>query len=100
MQDTEAASAWRLYLFNWLALGLDWMAYLTFLHQRPLLSTWIDFGYSMIKWPLFMIPVALAARHSYVRIQQHTLSFLIALVVTVIVSAFVPALGTFAELGL
>src|SRR4051794_11258172 len=82
------------------ALGLDWMAYLTFLHQRPLLSSWVDFGYTMIKWPLFLIPVALAARHDYVRIQQHTLAFLIALVVTVIISAFVPALGTFAELGL
>ena len=39
------------------ALGLDWQAYVAFVHAYPVLATWIDFGYTMIKWPLFIIPV-------------------------------------------
>ena len=82
------------------ALGLDWPAYVAFVHAHPVLATWIDFGYTMIKWPLFIIPVALAAGHRYLRLQQYTLAFLLALVVATAVSAFVPALGTYAEFGL
>ena len=82
------------------ALGLDWPAYVAFVHAHPVLATWIDFGYTMIKWPLFIIPVALAAGHRYLRLQQYTLAFLLALIVAAAVSAFVPALGTYHEFGL
>jgi membrane-associated phospholipid phosphatase len=82
------------------ALGLDWPAYVAFVHAHPVLATWIDFGYTMIKWPLFIIPVALAAGHRYLRLQQYTLAFLLALIVTTAISTFVPALGTYHEFGL
>jgi len=82
------------------ALGLDWQAYVAFVHGYPVLATWVDFGYTMIKWPLFIIPVALAAGHRYLRLQQYTLAFLLALIVAAAVSAFVPALGTYHEFGL
>jgi membrane-associated phospholipid phosphatase len=81
------------------ALGLDWPAYVAFVHGHPVLATWIDFGYTMIKWPLFIIPVALAAGHRYLRLQQYTLAFLLALIVATVVSAFVPALGAYHEFG-
>ena len=73
---------------------------MAFVHAHPVLATWIDFGYTMIKWPLFIIPVALAAGHRYLRLQQYTLAFLLALTVAAAVSAFVPALGTYHEFGL
>ena len=82
------------------ALGLDWIAYLNFAAERPVLASWLNFGYMMIRWPLFIIPVALAAGHRYCRLQQHTLSFIIALVVTTVVSAFVPAIGAFHGFGI
>jgi hypothetical protein len=82
------------------ALGLDWQGYVAFVHGYPLLAIWIDFGYTMIKWPLFIIPVALAAGHRYLRLQQYTLAFLLALIVTTAISTFVPALGTYHEFGL
>jgi putative effector of murein hydrolase LrgA (UPF0299 family) len=40
----------------------------------------------MIKWPLFIIPVVLAAAGQFRRLQEYMLAFLIALVATTIVS--------------
>jgi len=43
------------------ALGLDWAAYVHFVNGHPLLATWLSYGYTMIRWPIFAIPVVLAA---------------------------------------
>jgi hypothetical protein len=81
-------------------LGLNWLGYVTFVNERPLLATWLDFGYMMIKWPLFIIPVVLAAAGKFRRLQEYVLAFLIALIATTIVSTMVPAIGVYQELGL
>jgi membrane-associated phospholipid phosphatase len=81
-------------------LGLDWLGYVSFVHAHPLLATWIDCGYTMIKWPLFIIPVALAAGYRFDRLQQFTLTFLFGLIITTVVSALVPAIGVYHELGI
>ncbi|WP_198165005.1 phosphatase PAP2 family protein [Rhodoplanes sp. Z2-YC6860] len=80
-------------------LGLDWLGYVTFVNERPLLATWLDFGYMMIRWPLFIIPVALAASGKFRRLQVYTLAFLIALIVTTIISTMIPAIGVYQQLG-
>ena len=49
----------------------------------------------MIGWPVFGIPVVLGWTGRYRRLQQFTLAFAIALVVTIIVSIFTPAMGTY-----
>jgi hypothetical protein len=49
----------------------------------------------MIRWPIFAIPVVLAATHRYLRIQEFTFAFALALIVTTVVSAFVPTLGIY-----
>jgi PAP2 superfamily len=82
------------------ALGFDWLGYVKYVNDRPLLAIWIDFGYRMIKWPLLIIPVVLAAVHQYRRLQEYTLAFLLALIVTTAISAMVPAIGVFQEVGL
>jgi hypothetical protein len=82
------------------ALGLDWAAYVAFVNERPLLATWLSYGYSMICWPLFAIPVVLAAAHRYHRLAEFTLAFALALVATTVVSALVPAIGVYQEIGL
>jgi hypothetical protein len=82
------------------ALGLDWAGYVTFVNDRPLLATWLSYGYTMIRWPIFAIPVVLAAVHRYRRIAEFTFAFALALIVTTIVSALVPAIGVYQQIGL
>ncbi len=82
------------------ALGFDWRGYLVFVNDHPLLAQWLTYGYTMIKWPLFAIPVALAAVGRFVRLQEFVLAFALALIATTLISAFVPAIGVFHQLGL
>lgn len=82
------------------ALGLDWRAYVEFVNAHPLLATWLTYGYGMIRWPIFAIPVVLAAAFRFRRLQEFTLAFAIALIVTTVVSALVPAIGVFQQIGL
>ncbi|MBM3529614.1 MAG: phosphatase PAP2 family protein [Alphaproteobacteria bacterium] len=81
------------------AFGLDWLAYVTFVDARPTLASWLDFGYSMIKWPLFIVPVVLAALAQYRRLQEYTLAFALALIATTVSSTLVPAIGVFQQIG-
>lgn len=83
-----------------LAMGLDWRGYLAFVNDHPLVGMLLTDGYGMIRWPVFVIPVALALGGHYRRLQVFTLAFVLGLIATTIVSAFVPAIGTFYHLGL
>ena len=82
------------------AFGLDWAAYVGFADDRPALATWLNCGYNMIRWPIFAIPVVLAATGRYQRIEEFTFAFGAALAVTTIVSALVPAIGVYQQIGL
>jgi membrane-associated phospholipid phosphatase len=82
------------------ALGLDWRGYMEFVNGHPLLAQWLTYGYSMIRWPVFAIPVVLAAAGRFARLEEFVLAFLLALIATTIISAFVPAIGVFYQLGL
>jgi PAP2 superfamily len=78
-----------------LALGLNWMAYFNFAYQHHALLFGSVLAYSMIAWPLFGAPIALGMTARYRRLQQFTLAFAIALIATTVISAFVPAIGTY-----
>ncbi len=80
-------------------LGIDWLAYVNFVNDRPLLATWLSYGYTMIRWPIFAIPVVLAAAFRFRRLQEFTFAFAIALIVTTAISTFVPAIGVFQQIG-
>ena len=82
------------------ALGLDWKAYITFVNAHPLLAEWLRLGYSMIQWPIFLLPVVLCAAHQYQRLQEFILAFTLSLIITVTVSILVPAIGVFYHLDL
>ncbi len=82
------------------ALGLDWAAYVSFVDDHPAVAAWLDYGYTMIRWPIFAIPVILAAKRSYLRIEEFTFAFGVALVATTIISALVPAIGVYQQIGL
>jgi len=82
------------------ALGFDWAAYVHFVDGRPGLASWLNVGYGMIGWPLFAIPVVLAAKRNYQRIEEFTFAFAVALIMTTIISALVPAIGVYQQIGL
>jgi membrane-associated phospholipid phosphatase len=82
------------------ALGFDWAAYVYFVDEHPQLAGWLSYGYGMIRWPIFAIPVILAAAHRYGRIAEFTLAFALALTATTIISGLVPAIGVYQEIGL
>ena len=69
------------------AMGLDWAAYVHFVDDRPSLASWLNVGYAMIGWPLFAIPVVLAAKRRYQRIEEFTFAFGVALAATTFLSA-------------
>lgn len=99
-----ASSNWPLQDAHLLAvdrmLQLDWAAYVRFVDAHPTLAAWLSFGYTMIRWPLFAIPVVLAAKHRYRRIEEFIFAFGVALIVTTLVSALVPAIGVYQQIGL
>jgi hypothetical protein len=82
------------------AFGLDWIAYATFVNDHPILATWLGFGYTMIRWPIFLIPALLAGAYLFQRIQEFTFAFAFALIVTTVISVVVPAIGVYQHIGL
>lgn len=82
------------------ALGLDWAGYVRFVNAHPIFAMWLSFGYSMIRWPIFAIPVFLAATAKFRRIEEFTFAFGAALIATTIISALVPAIGVYQQIGL
>lgn len=77
------------------ALGLDWMAYFNFIYTRHALLLATVLACGMIGWPVFGVPIVLGAARRYRCLQEFTLAFAIALVVTTAISAFTPAMGTY-----
>jgi PAP2 superfamily len=82
------------------ALNLNWTAYLNYVDDHPMLAAWLGYGYTMIRWPIFAIPVVLAAKGRYLRIEEFTFAFGVALIATTIISALVPAIGVYQQIGL
>lgn len=82
------------------ALGLDWAAYVRYVNAHPVLAAWLGYGYSMIRWQVFAVPVVLAAKGLYQRIAEFIFAFALALIATTIISALVPAIGVYQQIGL
>lgn len=82
------------------ALGLDWAAYVGYADAHPALASLMNCGYAMIRWPIFAIPVVLAAKGRYRRIEEFAFAFGLALLVTTVISALVPAIGVYQQIGL
>jgi hypothetical protein len=93
MQDANLLLADR-------ALGLDWLGYVRFVDSHPALAAWLNYGYTMIRWPIFAIPVVLVAIGRYRRVEEFTFAFGAALLVTTILSGLVPAIGVYQQIGL
>lgn len=81
-------------------LGLDWTAYYRFITARPTLVQYAYFFYAMITWPTMGVPLILGLTKNYVRLQHFTMACILTVCVTAVVSALVPAFGTYQQYGL
>jgi membrane-associated phospholipid phosphatase len=82
------------------ALGVDPKMLLEFFNARPDWTAWLEAGYGMIKWPLLGVPLILGMTGRLVRLQTFVLAFALALIATLVIAAFIPAIGTYDGLGL
>ncbi len=82
------------------ALGFNWLGYVRFVDGHPMLAAWLNYGYTMIRWPIFAIPVVLVAMGRYQRVEEFTFAFGAGLIVTTFVSTLVPAIGAYQQVGL
>lgn len=81
-------------------LGLDWKGYYNFVIARPALIPYVYLAYAMIGVPTFGVPAVLGLSGNYIRLQQFVLACTLTAAVTVLVSALLPAIGTFQEYGI
>ncbi|MFB9267100.1 phosphatase PAP2 family protein [Bradyrhizobium erythrophlei] len=82
------------------AMGLDPETLIRFVNDHAWVMTSLETGYGFIKWFLLAIPIILAATLRLVRLQLFVAAFALALAVTLLISAFVPAVGTFYGLNI
>lgn len=80
-------------------LGLDWQGYYDFVCARPDLVPYFYLAYAMISLPTFGVPILLGWTKNYARLQQFTLACTLTAGVTILVSALLPAIGTYQEYG-
>ena len=97
------ATSWPLQDQTFLAidrtLGMDPGVIARFVNDRPHVQNLLETGYGLIKWFLLATPIILAVTLRPVRLQIFVGAFALALAVTLAISAFVPAIGTYYGLG-
>lgn len=69
------------------------------IYQRPHLIGAAVLFYGLIGLPVFGIPIVLGFARHYRRLQEFTFAFGLSLIATTIISALVPAIGTYDLLG-
>jgi membrane-associated phospholipid phosphatase len=82
------------------AVGLDPELLLRFVNDHAWLVKLLVTGYGFIKYFLLAIPIILAATLRLVRLQQFVAAYSLALAATLVISAFIPAIGSFYGLNI
>ena len=80
-------------------MGLDWRSYLNTVDQYGLGSI-CNFGYRAFSWQPLLVPIFLCLSGKAARAYQFSLTFVLTVVATVVISAFLPATGAYTFLGL
>jgi membrane-associated phospholipid phosphatase len=77
------------------ALGMDPEMIARFVNDHDWLGALLLRAYGLIKLMLLAVPVALTLTMRLVRLQVFVFAFSVALIITVVISTFVPAIGTY-----
>ncbi|HUN95419.1 MAG TPA: phosphatase PAP2 family protein [Bradyrhizobium sp.] len=81
-------------------MGIDWQAYLEFFNTRPILGLLSKAAYCSMQLQYPLVILALTASSRFLRLQQYILAIAIALLITLLIFTFVPAVGAYAYLGI
>jgi len=81
-------------------IGFDRRAYLAFVHAHPWLSQVLTLSYLSLHPQTALVPMALVIAGQFSRYQHMVVALAVALVLTVAVSIFVPAVAAFAYVDL
>jgi uncharacterized membrane protein YiaA len=81
-------------------LGFDFRSYLSFINDRPWLVWLLASGYRAIHWQILLVVVALPLVGYHRKVAKFLCAFLLALIVTICISAAVPAIGVYGVLDL
>ncbi len=81
-------------------LGLDWRAYYDFVMHRPALIPYAYIGYAMIGLLPIVIPIILGLTRCYARLQNFTMACILSVCATAVISAILPAIGTYQQYSL
>jgi membrane-associated phospholipid phosphatase len=82
------------------ALGMDPELIARYVNDHDWLAELLLRGYGLIKWPLLGIPIVLSLTSRFVRLQLFVFAFSLTLIVTVAISTFIPAIGTYYGLNI
>src|SRR5260221_74165 len=82
------------------AMGMDPEAIARYVNDHDWLAGLLLRGYGLIKIMLLTVPVALTLSLRLVRLQVFVFAFSIALIITVAISTFIPAIGTYYGLNI
>jgi len=77
------------------AMGMDPHTIASYVNDRDWLGGLLVRSYTLIKIILLAIPVALALTGRFVRLQVFVLAFSLTLIMTLLISTFTPAVGTY-----
>jgi membrane-associated phospholipid phosphatase len=80
-------------------MGLDWRSHLNTV-DRYGLGPIYNFGYRTFSWQPLLVPISLCLSGKAARAYQFSLAFLLTVMVTVLISVFLPAAGTYSFLNL
>jgi membrane-associated phospholipid phosphatase len=81
-------------------MGLDWRTYLRFVNARPVLCVLSELAYRSMLFQFLALIVTLVVTSRFLRLQQYILATTLALAITLVIFAFVPAGGTYAFLDI
>lgn len=82
------------------ALGLDWLAYLQGVNDRPGLGLLLSLAYRSLMPQMIMVVIVLGFSCRLNAVSEFVLAFMIAGLATVLISAVTPATAMFVHLGL
>lgn len=83
-----------------LSLGLDWLAYLKAVDERPWLGALFTFAYASFMPQAIVLITVLSFSGEGTRIRVVVLAMMIAGLFTILISGFLPAMAMFVHLGL
>jgi membrane-associated phospholipid phosphatase len=79
-------------------LGLDWRAYLAFYNAHPAIGAITGLAYSSMRPQFIAVLLVLVMTSRFMRLQQYILATAIALIITLVIFPFVPAIASYAYL--